>query len=126
MIAHLPDSADIFRDDDASLAFAVVGDRAPQIDDAVFDGHVDSRCPRLGNESRKDLIANRSVAAGWRFAGLRQTYQGPHQIGSADNADDLPSRTTGSRLMRLRSINSTAVASEASSATVTGPCVMTS
>ena len=59
MIVHLFDAGDVLGRDDERLALAFVGDRAPQLRDAVLDDDVDVRRPVLlakrPPESRRGL-----------------------------------------------------------------------
>src|SRR5262245_26143914 len=57
MVAYLFDARHILRRHHEGLAFALVGDGAPQFDDAVAHDHVDARRPRLAFELGQEPVA---------------------------------------------------------------------
>jgi hypothetical protein len=89
MIVDDAHAGDVLGGDDTGLPLALVGDGAPQFGNRVLDDDIDARRPRLRGKRCDDAFAQRRVAAGRRFFGARQADERAHQIGAADNADDL-------------------------------------
>src|ERR1700739_2448524 len=113
MIMHGAHAGDVLGGDDAGLPFALVGDGAPQFGDGLLDHHAQGCLAKAATMSSRiagsppagaSSVRARLTSARIRLARLRMPTI-------------FPSRSTGKRLTRRRSMSSTTVSKSSSSPT---------
>jgi hypothetical protein len=100
MIPHGLHAGHVFRSHYRRLAFALIGDGAPELDNSVLDNDVDEggRCPRLAAKLSQQPLANGLIAGRSRIDVTRSADERVQEIGPADDSNDLLAAKNGQPL----------------------------